>query len=138
MTDLMGNLAGTDLGLYRSTDLGQTWMRYGNNLPMVRVQDLFISLNGSLMRVAMYGRGIWEIYPRADGAGGQIGLGDFDRNGVIDFRDLANLTNRLTVNPTAAELPLYDSEMNLSESGTSTTLDDNDLTALLAKFGGAP
>jgi len=130
--------AGTDLGLYRSTDLGQTWMRYGNNLPMVRVQDLFISLNGSLMRVAMYGRGIWEIYPRADGAGGQTGLGDFDRNGIIDFRDLANLTNRLTVNPTAAELPLYDSEMNLSESGTSTTLDDNDLTALLAKFGGAP
>ena len=113
-------------------------MRYGSNLPMVRVQDLFLALNGSLIRVAMYGRGIWEIYPRSDGAGGAIGQGDFDKNGVIDFRDLANLTNRITVDPTGAEVPIYDSEMNLSETGTSSTLDDNDLTALLGKFGGAP
>lgn len=130
--------AGTDLGVYRSTDQGQTWARYGNNLPMVRVQDLFLSLNGSLIRAAMYGRGIWEIYPRSDGASGLTGFGDFDRNGVIDFRDLGNLTNRLTVTPASTEVPLYDSEMNLTESGAATTLDDSDLDALLAKFGGAP
>jgi hypothetical protein len=129
--------AGTDLGLYRSTDQGKTWSRYGNNLPMVRVQDLYLSLNGSLIRAAMYGRGVWEIYPRSDGAAG-IGFGDFDKNGVIDFRDLGNLTNRMTVTPAGTEVPLYDSEMNLSESGAATTLDDNDLSALLAKFGGAP
>ena len=129
--------AGTDLGLYRSTDQGKTWARYGSNLPMVRVQDLYLSLNGSLIRAAMYGRGVWEIYPRSDGAGG-IGAGDFDKNGIIDFRDLGNLTNRLTVTPAGSEVPLYDSEMNLSESGAATTLDDNDLNALLAKFGGAP
>jgi hypothetical protein len=132
--------AGTDLGLYRSTDLGQTWARYGNNLPMVRVQDLFIALNGSVIRAAMYGRGIWEIYPRSDGAGGFIGKGDFDGNGVIDFRDVTNLTNRMTTSPAQAapEFPFYDAEMNLSEAGAPTTLDDNDLTALIAKFGGAP
>jgi hypothetical protein len=130
--------AGTDLGLYRSTDQGMTWVRYGNNLPMVRVQDLFLSLNGSLIRVAMYGRGLWEIYPRSDGAGGATGLGDFDKNGIIDFRDLGNLTNRMTVTAAGTEIPLYDSEMNLSETGASTTLDDDDLTALIAKFGGAP
>jgi hypothetical protein len=130
--------AGTDLGVYRSTDQGQTWARYGSNLPMVRVQDLYLSLNGSLIRAAMYGRGLWEIYPRSDGAGGATGFGDFDKNGVIDFRDLGNLTNRLTVTATGTEVPLYDSEMNLSEAGASTTLDDSDLSALLAKFGGAP
>ncbi|HEX3474029.1 MAG TPA: hypothetical protein VHT91_03250 [Kofleriaceae bacterium] len=130
--------AGTDLGLYRSTDQGMTWVRYGLNLPMVRVQDLFLSLNGSLIRVAMYGRDLWEIYPRSDGAGGTTGLGDFDKNGLIDFRDLGNLTNRLTVTAAGTENPIYDSEMNLSEAGASTTLDDSDLSALLAKFGGAP
>jgi len=130
--------AGTDLGFFRSTDLGQTWTRYGSNLPQVRVQDMFVSLNGSLIRVAMYGRGIWEIYPRADGAGGLTGLGDFDKNGIIDYRDVANLANRLTVTPAGTETPLYDSEMNLTETGAATTLDDNDLNGLLAKFGGAP
>jgi hypothetical protein len=130
--------AGTDLGVYRTTDLGQTWVRYGSNLPMVRVQDLFVARNGSLVRVAMYGRGIWEIYPRSDGFGGRTGRGDFDGNGSIDFLDVLNLTNRLTLTPTATDVPIYDAEMNLTESGAGTTLDDNDLQALLAKFGGAP
>jgi hypothetical protein len=129
--------AGTDLGLYRSTDLGQTWVRWGSNLPMVRVQDLFVSLNGSLVRAAMYGRGIWEIYPRSDGALG-IGNGDFDLSGVIDYRDVANLANRMTNTPAQTEFPFYDAVMNLTDTGGATTIDDNDLAALLAKFGGAP
>ena len=99
---------------------------------------MFVSLNGSLIRVAMYGRGVWEIYPRSDGAGGFTGKGDFDLNGTIDYRDVANLANRLTVTPATTEAPLYDNQMNLTETGAATTLDDNDLNALLAKFGGTP
>ena len=56
------------------------------------------------------------------------------------YRDLANLTNRLTVTPgpAAPAFPLYDSKMNVTEAGAATTLDDSDLNAVLAKFGGAP
>jgi hypothetical protein len=36
------------------------------------------------------------------------------------------------------EVPIYDAEMNLTEAGAATTLDDNDLQALLARLGGAP
>src|SRR5205807_2101097 len=35
--------AGTHLGLYRSTDAGATWARYGTGLPLVSVQDIYIS-----------------------------------------------------------------------------------------------
>ena len=130
--------AGTDLGLYRSTDLGKTWVRYGFNLPIVRVQDMFIAQNGSLIRVAMYGRGIWEIYPRSQDVA-TFGRGDFDGNGVIDFLDVSNLTTRMTLTPAEIEVPIYDSEMDVTDAGGAAgTLDENDLAALFAKFGGAP
>src|ERR1041384_1354248 len=92
----------------------------------------------SQSRFAMYGRGVWEFYPRSDGAGGLTGRGDFDKNGIVDFRDVANLTARLTTTPATTELPLYDNELNVTETAAATTLDDDDLNALLAKFGGTP
>jgi hypothetical protein len=98
---------------------------------------MFVSQNGSLIRVAVYGRGIWEIYPRSEGIA-TLGRGDFDANGVIDFLDVSNLTTRLTLTPVAIEVPIYDSEMNVTEAGFPGTLDENDLAALFAKFGGAP
>src|SRR5438874_62284 len=55
--------AGTALGLYWTQDGGTTSSRYGVGLPIVRVCDIFIARNGSLIRVATYGRGVWEIYP---------------------------------------------------------------------------
>lgn len=55
--------AGTDFGVYRSTDGGTSWARYGNNLPMVAVRDLYIAPDGSFMRAGTYGRGVWELVP---------------------------------------------------------------------------
>jgi len=129
---------GTDIGLYRTTDGGSTWARYGN-LPAVRLTDISSSLNGSLLRVSTYGRGLWEIYPHSEAAAA-AGNGDWDQNGVIDFLDLAAVASRIgTVAgaPTATPpVPKYDSTIDLT--GNATQIEDADLAAVLAKFGSTP
>ncbi|HVE86833.1 MAG TPA: hypothetical protein VND93_28450 [Myxococcales bacterium] len=134
--------AGTELGVYRSTDGGDTWARYGVGLPSVRVDDLQISSNGALVRVATYGRGIWEIRPHGEAATA-ASLGDWDGNGVIDYFDLAGLTVRMGATPDMTHDPWdpqydYDNAFDLVPGGTPTALDEADLTALLAKFGSTP
>src|SRR5262249_54184923 len=53
--------AGTHMGVYRSTDAGATWSRFGSGLPLASVTDLSISPDDSLVRAASYGRGFWEL-----------------------------------------------------------------------------
>jgi photosystem II stability/assembly factor-like uncharacterized protein len=60
-TDPAHLFAGTHLGIYESTDGGLNWTRYGSGLPLVNVFDFYISPDSSLMRVATYGRGIWQL-----------------------------------------------------------------------------
>jgi hypothetical protein len=51
----------TEVGLYRSSNGGASWSRFGSGLPLVRVTDLWIAPDGSVLRVSTYGRGVWEI-----------------------------------------------------------------------------
>lgn len=53
--------AGTDFGVYRSTDGGASWERFGQGLPMVAVRDLYLAPDASFVRAGTYGRGVWEI-----------------------------------------------------------------------------
>jgi hypothetical protein len=53
--------AGTDFGVYVSSNGGSTWSRFGSNLPMVAVRDLYVAPDGSFLRAATYGRGVWEL-----------------------------------------------------------------------------
>jgi hypothetical protein len=122
---------GTEIGVYRTTDGGNTWARYGIGLPAVRVTDIRISNNGSLVRVSTYGRGVWEIYPNSEPAVAN-GSGDFDRTKVIDFFNLASLAARIGSTPSAVNNLVYDSAVDLD--GTST-IDDADVAAVMAKFG---
>lgn len=66
-------VAGTSLGAYVSGDGGRTWGRLGAGLPFVEVTDLVFSPDGSLLRAATFGRGLWELQLR--GAGGAGGAG---------------------------------------------------------------
>src|SRR6266581_8475627 len=50
--------AGTDRGVFLSTDSGATWNQYGTALPNVAVFDLAISADGHL-RAATHGRGFY-------------------------------------------------------------------------------
>jgi hypothetical protein len=122
--------------MYRTTDGGNTWARYGAGLPMVRVNDVYIAKNGGLLRIATYGRGLWEIFPGVNNPHGVPGDGDFDRNLSIDFLDLGALASRLGTTPVTSTTPLYDWNMDLT--GTVNAIDESDLTALLAKFGSRP
>jgi len=83
--------AGTDIGVYQSTDGGANWSPYGTGLPRVAVFDVKISDVQRLLRVATHGRGIWEIgiagrqLPVVRNAGATIvAEGCAPANGVVD------------------------------------------------------
>ena len=124
--------AGTELGVYRSTDAGTSWSRFGAGLPMVRVTDLNVSATGTLVRISTYGRGLWEIYAHSTAAAGN---GDWDASGAIDWRDLGAVASRYHQAPLGVTYPIYDSGTDLNGDGT---IDDNDLNALLTKWGNTP
>ena len=53
--------AASHVGVYATTDGGVSWKPFGNGLPTVRVNDIYMSPDGSTMRIATYGRGIWQM-----------------------------------------------------------------------------
>ena len=53
--------AGTDIGVYYSSDGGANWAPLGLGLPRVAVFDAKISNVQRYLRIATHGRGIWEI-----------------------------------------------------------------------------
>ena len=62
---------GTGVGLFRSTDRGRSWSPAGAGLPATSVEDAQILDDGSSVRIATFGRGVWEL--RLSSHGGQSG-----------------------------------------------------------------
>ena len=52
--------AGTDIGVYASTDGGASWLPFGTGLPVVAVFDMAIQPVSRVLRIATHGRGLWE------------------------------------------------------------------------------
>lgn len=61
--DATGNTvyAGTFIGVYKTTNGGANWSLFGSGLPQTHVFDMYIPPDDSHLRIATYGRGIWEI-----------------------------------------------------------------------------
>lgn len=53
--------AGTDIGVFRSTDGGANWTAFGTGLPRSTVFDMAIQPTSRILRIATHGRGMWEI-----------------------------------------------------------------------------
>jgi hypothetical protein len=56
--------AGTDIGVYASTNSGTNWALFGTGLPIVAVFDMAIAQPNTaneFLRIATHGRGMWEI-----------------------------------------------------------------------------
>lgn len=51
----------SDLGVYASSDLGETWANLTGNLPNVPVIDLVFHRQTRTLTVATYGRGLWRL-----------------------------------------------------------------------------
>ena len=52
--------AGTDIGVFNSTDGGASWNQFGTGLPVVAVFDMAIQKTTRTLRIATHGRGMWE------------------------------------------------------------------------------
>jgi len=49
------------IGVYRTTNGGANWSRVGTGLPLAMVSDLYFEPHGKFLRIASYGRGLWEL-----------------------------------------------------------------------------
>lgn len=85
-------LAATHVGVYRTTDGGANWEPFGNGLPTVRVNDMYMPPDGSFIRVATYGRGIWEL-AQLELVGTQLtdDVTSCDADGVLDDGETGSL-----------------------------------------------
>ena len=63
--DTTGNTvyAATASGIYQTTTGGASWTLFGAGLPTAPVLSLWMAGDASVLRAALYGRGLWEIKP---------------------------------------------------------------------------
>ena len=64
-----GIYVGMNIGVFYKDEVATNWTDFSDNLPMVAINELEIQQSTGMLRVATYGRGVWES-PLAAAAGG--------------------------------------------------------------------
>ena len=84
--------AATHVGVYSTTNGGASWEPHGFGLPTVRVNDIYMPPDGGFVRIATYGRGIWEL-PQIEFVSASLRDDDrsCDRDGVLDNGETGSL-----------------------------------------------
>lgn len=100
-------IIGTDAGVYIKENATSSWHSFGTGFPHVRVMELKVNTCAGRVRVATYGRGLWE---------GDIEIPDFLSTetrieGIVDWDEDRNLTGNLRI-PSGSVLTLT-SELNM-------------------------
>jgi hypothetical protein len=49
----------TGVGVFRTTNLGTTWIKVGANLPLVPINDIDLPAGSETLYAVTYGRGVW-------------------------------------------------------------------------------
>ncbi len=49
----------TDVGVWRTTNLGKTWIKVGDTLPLVPINDIDLPAGSETLYAATYGRSVW-------------------------------------------------------------------------------
>jgi HPt (histidine-containing phosphotransfer) domain-containing protein len=125
---------GTVLGVYVTHDDGVTFDRMGVGLPLADVTQICVTPSTGSLKVSTYGRGFWQVDQHAAGIeAGAKGRGDLDYNQRLDAFDLLDLVAAMGATNAS---DTYRQEADLV--GGTSAIDDADLGAFLARFGGTP
>jgi hypothetical protein len=125
---------GTVLGVYVTHDDGVTFDRMGGGLPLADVTQICVTPSTGSLKVSTYGRGFWQVDQHAAGIeAGAKGRGDLDYNQRLDAFDLLDLVAAMGATNAS---DTYRQEADLV--GGTSAIDDADLGAFLARFGGTP
>lgn len=72
---------GMNIGVYHKLESDAGWGNYSDNLPLVAINELEIQKAAGKLRVATYGRGVWES-PLASSCASTIPVADFSASTV--------------------------------------------------------
>jgi len=112
------------IGVYATDNNGGTWRNISSNMPKVEVRELDLQRSGHVLRVATYGRGIWEYSRKSNRALDAEDKITFDAREEKKVKVYPNpASNQITVNLDG--LKNVSSVMILDTSGVTRSRYDN-------------